>query len=173
MIAFHVTCVPPKTSHHAKKIIKRGKFSSLADKPELVEAKAMLDSLLLPHQPQAPIVGAVSMRLEFTWPWLGSHPNKTKALGRIPHTSRPDCSNLAKTLEDRLVALRFIEDDNAVVELTVLKFWGNEPGISVEILSHAERQDVLATASRMVARASADLFSELPEAPHRPSLSEA
>jgi len=139
VIHFHVSCVPPKTSHHAKRIVKLGKFSRLADKPELVASKAMLDSLLLPHQPKEPITGPVSMRLEFTWPWLASHPKKTKALGRIPHTSRPDLSNLAKTIEDRLVALRFMEDDNAVVELTLLKWWGDEPGIDVRISGNEER----------------------------------
>ena len=138
MIEFRVSCIPPKTSHHAKRIVKRGKFSSLADKPELVAAKQTLESLLLPHQVAEPVRGAVCLQLEFTWPWLASHPKKTRTLGRIPHTSRPDCSNLAKTLEDRLVALRFIEDDNAVVRLMVLKFWGNEPGIRVSIASVGE-----------------------------------
>jgi Holliday junction resolvase RusA-like endonuclease len=132
-IRFRIACVPPKTSHHAKRIVKMGKFSRLADKPELVEAKATLDSLLLPHQPAAPISGTVALRLEYVWPWRSSESKKTRALGRIPHTSRPDCSNLAKTLEDRLVRLRFIEDDNAVAELVVTKFWGDVPGIEVRI----------------------------------------
>jgi Holliday junction resolvase RusA-like endonuclease len=133
MIEFRLSCIPPKTSHHAKRIVKRGKFSSLADKPELVAAKQTLDSLLLPHQIDEPVRGPVSLRLVFYWPWLASHPKRTRALGRIPHTSRPDCSNLAKTLEDRLVALRFIEDDNAVVHLQIMKFWGDRPGIHVRI----------------------------------------
>lgn len=171
MIAFRLTCVPPKTSHHAKRIVKIGKFSRLADKPELNEAKQMLDSLLLPHQPPTPIAGPVAMRLEFTWPFLASHPKKTKALGRIPHTSRPDLSNLAKTIEDRLVALRFIEDDNAVVELTLLKWWGDSPGIDVRIQPYGEPVAV-ATCDTSATRASADLF-ESPDVPHRPSISEA
>lgn len=133
MIAFHVSCVPPKTSHHAKRIVKRGKFSSLADKPELVAAKATLDSLLLQHQPSAPIEGPIVLTLQFVWPWLASHSKRVRAGGRIPMTSRPDCSNVTKTLEDRLVALRFIEDDNAVVDLRVTKWWGYQPGIDVRI----------------------------------------
>ena len=133
VIEFRISCVPPKTSHHAKKIVRIGKFSRLADKPELVASKAMLDELLIPHQPGAPIVGAVSMRLEFVWPWRASESKRERAKGRIPHISRPGCSNLAKTLEDRLVALRFLEDDNAVASLTIVKWWGNEPGIAVRI----------------------------------------
>jgi Holliday junction resolvase RusA-like endonuclease len=166
VIAFRLSCVPPKTSHHAKRIVKMGKFSRLADKPELNEAKQLLDSLLLSHQPKEPMAGAVCLRLEYTWPWLKGHGKQTRALGRIPMTSRPDCSNLAKTLEDRLVALRFIDDDNAVVQLMVLKFWGAEPGIWVQIMTCAESGILTPLQSR-----SRELFTE--DEPHRPSLSEA
>lgn len=132
-IRFRISCVPPKTSHHRKRIVRIGKFSRLADKRELVEAKHMLEALLLPHQPAQPIAGAVSLALEFTWPWLRGHSKQFKSAGMQPHTSRPDLTNVAKTLEDRLVALRFIEDDSRVVELILVKYWGDEPGIGVSI----------------------------------------
>lgn len=133
MISFRLVCVPPTTSHHHKRIVRVGKWTKLADRPELASAKAMLDSLLLPHQPPAPITGPVSLRLEFTWPWLASHSKKTRALGSIPHTSKPDVDNASKTLTDRLVALRFIEDDRKVVELHVRKWWGDAPGVAITI----------------------------------------
>lgn len=125
-------CVPPTSTHHHKRIVKRGKFSSLADKPELVEAKATLDALLIPFQ-RPTITGPVVLSVVFTWPWLKGARKRDIAKGRIPHTSRPDCSNLIKTLEDRLVQLTFIEDDNAVVELHAQKWWGDTPGIEIEI----------------------------------------
>lgn len=133
MIAFFIACVPPKTSHHAKKIVRMGGFSRMADKPELVEAKAMLDNLLQPFQPETPLTGAVTLTLTFTWPWLKGHSKRFRGFGPQPHTSRPDCSNLAKTIEDRLVKLLFLQDDNAVADLRVRKFWGDKPGIAVEI----------------------------------------
>lgn len=133
VLRFQIACVPPKTSHHAKRIVRVGKWARLADKPELVAAKDMLDALLLPHQPAAPFQGPVRLDLEFTWPWRASDSKRVRAQGRVPHTARPDCSNLTKTLEDRLVALRFLEDDNAVVDLRVRKWWGAEPGILVSI----------------------------------------
>jgi Holliday junction resolvase RusA-like endonuclease len=148
MIAFHVSCIPPRTSHHHKRIVRIGQFARLADKPELVAAKAMLDSVLLPHQPHAPVEGPVRLVLEFTWPWRKSEAKRTRALGRIPHTSRPDCSNTLKTLEDRLVALRFIEDDSRVVDVTVRKFFGDQPGIRVLI----ERVTTYGVASVVEAR---------------------
>lgn len=137
MIEFRIACVPPTTTHHAKKIVRVGKFTKLADTADLVSAKAMLDSLLLPFQPSTPLVGAVALWLEFVWPWRKSESMRVRGRGRIPHTSRPDCSNLAKTIEDRLVALRFLEDDNAVVALHVAKWWSGDPGIAVRIEAFA------------------------------------
>ena len=133
MLAFSLRCVPPKSSHHAKKIVRVGHWTRLADKPELVQAKAMLDSLLLPHAPATPVSGPVTLSLGFTWPWLASDPKRLKAQGRVPHASRPDCSNMAKTIEDRLVALRFLNDDAQVVDLRVRKWRGDEAGIDVSI----------------------------------------
>lgn len=146
MISFRIDCVPPTTTHHAKRIVRVGKFTRLADKPELVAAKGMLDALLEPHQPVMPICGAAVLTLDVTWPWLASHSKRTRARGRIPHTSRPDCDNVSKTITDRLVALRFLEDDNAVVDLRVRKWWGNAPGIEVTIAEFvASHNDQIAT----------------------------
>jgi len=133
MLDITLVCVPPRSSHHAKKIARVGGFARLVDKPELVAAREMLDTLLLPHQPPAPVPGPVVLCLEFTWPWLASHSRRTRTLGRIPHTSKPDASNVTKTLEDRLVALRFLEDDRAVAALHVLKWWGPAPGIRIVV----------------------------------------
>jgi Holliday junction resolvase RusA-like endonuclease len=155
MLSFFIACVPPTTSHHHKRIVKRGKFASLADKPELVAAKAMLESLLMPFQPSAPVAGPVALTLEFTWPWLKGHSKKVRSQGRIPHTSRPDCSNLTKTLEDRLVALLFLEDDNAVVDLHVRKWWGERPGIAVSICPFNAAVDAALTRE--------GLFSHVPD----------
>jgi Holliday junction resolvase RusA-like endonuclease len=113
--------------------VRVGGFARLADKPELVAAKAMLDSLLLPHQPAAPIVGPVRLTLAFTWPWRASESQRIRAQGAVPHTSRPDADNAAKTIVDRLVALRFLEDDARVCDLRVTKWWGSVPGIDIAI----------------------------------------
>lgn len=132
-IEFTVSCVPPRTSHHRKRIVRIGGFSRLADKPELVDAKATLDALLLPHQPTSPVSGPVRLEVSYTWPWLVKHGKILRRCGRIPHTSTPDLTNVTKTLEDRLVRLAFIVDDRAVVDLQVRKWWGDHPGITVRI----------------------------------------
>jgi len=141
LLSFRLECIPPKTSHHAKRIVRIGGFSRLADKPELVEAKHSLEALLLPFQPAQPIPGPVSLFVSYTWPWVDSRHGKAgslrrqrvQAAGRQPHTTKPDLTNVTKTLEDRLVLLRFLENDQSVAELHVSKYWGNRPGIGITI----------------------------------------
>lgn len=161
-LSFRIACVPPTVTHHHKKIItiktRDGRqFNKLGDKPELQHARAMLEELLLPHQPSTPITGPVALSLEFTWPWLAKHSKRMRMLHRIPMTSRPDGSNCAKTLEDRLTALRFIEDDNAVVDLRVTKWWGDTPGIAITIAPFVDGV-VLPSSPRAVG----DLFAVAP-----------
>jgi Holliday junction resolvase RusA-like endonuclease len=105
----------------------------LADTDKLLEAKDTLDGLLLPFQPAQPIAGPVYLTVQWCWPWLASHSKRVRALGRIRHTSKPDLSNVLKTLEDRLVRFQFIEDDSKVVTVLMSKWWGDDPGISVLI----------------------------------------
>ena len=149
-LKFHLSCIPPKTSHHAKRIVRIGQFSRLADKPELVSAKQMLDALLLPHQPPAPIPGPVVLEVVNPRPWLASHSKRARAAGRLPHTSKPDLDNVTKSLTDRLKALRFIEDDQAVVELRARKWWSSTPGIEIMIHPWEPHSLLSATEARVV-----------------------
>lgn len=137
-LSFFCPCVPPTTTHHHKKIIRIGRFTRIGDRPELQQAKAMLEELLVKHQPHEPLRGAVRLELSFTWPWLAGHPKRLRALSFIPRTTKPDCSNLAKTIEDRLAALRFIENDANVVDLRVSKWFGDVPGIAVKVSTVGE-----------------------------------
>lgn len=132
-MTFHLSCVPPTSSHHAKTIVRVRGFARLADKPALVAAKEMLDALLLPHRPPVPFEGPLTLALTFTWPWRKHTPKKIRALGRVPRETKPDCSNLAKTTEDRLVAMRFLQDDGLVARLVVEKYWGDDAGITVHL----------------------------------------
>lgn len=132
-MTFRLECIPPTASHHSKKIVRVGKWTRLADSDRLVAAKETIDTLLLAHRPTAPLSGPVMLTLEYTWPWRASDSRRVRGLGRIPRSTRPDASNLAKTTEDRLVALRFLEDDGQVVHLSVWKWFGEHPGIAITI----------------------------------------
>jgi Holliday junction resolvase RusA-like endonuclease len=134
VLCFAVRCIPPTANHQSgRAIVKVGRFMRIADKPKLVAAKGMLDGLLMPYQPATPLEGALGLTLDLTWPWRGAEPKKRRVLGRVPHTARPDADNIAKTIADRLVALRFVEDDSRIADLHIRKWWGDEPGIAVEI----------------------------------------
>jgi Holliday junction resolvase RusA-like endonuclease len=132
-VAFFVPCIPPKTSHHSKRIVRVGRFARMADSEALNDAKALLDTLLLPHRPTSPLTGPLVLRVDFTWPWNATDSKWVRAAGKVPHAKRPDASNLLKTIEDRLVRLRFLEDDGQVVWLTGRKWRGDAPGIDVDL----------------------------------------
>lgn len=138
-LSFTMFGEPPTTTHHAKKITRVGGFSRLADKPELKNAIAVWESRLLAHRPAHPMKGPVRLTIHavFTPPKCEKS-TKAKAarfdkMGLVPKVSKPDCSNFAKTLEDRLVALGFIEDDKAVYYLCVSKWIGDHPRTTVTI----------------------------------------
>ena len=133
VIEFFVSCVPPKTTHHAKKIIHRGRFASLADKPELLAARETLAILFRPYQPAAPMSGPLWLHLEFTWPWRRGDTKRIRQLGRMRYVHKPDCSNAAKTAEDVLKLTGFFLDDNLICRLQVDKWIGDTPGITVRI----------------------------------------
>jgi Holliday junction resolvase RusA-like endonuclease len=132
-------CVPPRSTHHAKKVVtiklRDGRqFSKLADKPELTSAREFYVALLRPHMIETPIEPPISLCLEFTWPWRASDSTKLRArFDRIPSVVKPDCSNAAKTLEDILAGLGFIPGDEKVAELIVRKFIGSKPGLRIRI----------------------------------------
>lgn len=143
-IEFWLDCIPPTASHHQKHIVrfklKSGQvITQLADDKALVQAKKTIEKLLQPHIVVGRCLsGAVSLTLEFTWPWRTSDTKKIRALGRIPRCTRPDCSNIAKTFEDRLVAMGFLADDGQVSQLIVRKYFGAVPGIRVELAPYVE-----------------------------------
>ena len=131
---------PPKTSHHRKKIVHlrvRGRVvSRLADTTGLNRTKRTLEAMLAPHRPAEPMRGPVRLSLAWVWPWVASDRKAARGLatnGRMWHPRRPDCSNLTKTIEDRLVACGFLEDDGQVVLLEARKYRGDTPGLWIRI----------------------------------------
>lgn len=129
---FFIACVPFKVTHHSKKIVRIGNFSKLADSPQLRHARVTYEQLLAKYQPKEPFNGPIALTLFFYFPFLKSAPKKTQ-YGRAPKLTKPDCSNLAKTFEDCLVRMRFIDDDASVTKLLVQKAYRGMSGIKVKI----------------------------------------
>lgn len=135
MISFHLAIIPSKaTSQNAGKrmAIINGRPMFFKNK-QAQTAENDLTLLCSRFRPDAPLEGPVSLAVDFVFPWRKTEPKKRLALGRVPMTKKPDCSNLIKQIEDVLTKLRFWSDDGQVVDLRVSKAWGDRVGISVQI----------------------------------------
>ena len=133
MIEFFHSGGLPKTTHHAKKIVKMGGFSRMADKPELTAARETWIAILRPHKPVQPFDGPLTCTIELTWTWLAGDSNKVRALGRIPHTSKPDLDNMEKTIIDAMVTCGYLTMDSRIVENISRKFRGDKPGVYIKL----------------------------------------
>lgn len=129
-IKFWVAVTPPKTTHQSKFIARGGR--RLINTEALNTAKAIYAAAFRKHAPPAPIGAPVELEIQIVFP----HRQRTPKFWRgktVRNTTRPDATNLAKTIEDILVDLRFISDDNGVSDIIVRKRNGDTPGIFVRI----------------------------------------
>lgn len=107
-------------------------------KPEVLEAKATLKRWLFPHRPAAPLTGALIVRLVTVFPWRESESQRNRLAGFIPHGVRPDVDNLAKLTLDVMTDLGFWADDGQVAFLRLSKFWGDLPGLRIDVRRFAD-----------------------------------
>lgn len=138
-LTIEITARIPTTTHQSKQIITfrpkgRAPISSIANTPNLNEAIAQWDRILAPHAPGSPLKGAIRLSCVFTFPWRETEPGKNRVPEGILHTSRPDLSNLIKTMEDRLQELGYVEDDARIAQYgEVTKLWGDHPGLRLTL----------------------------------------
>jgi len=125
--------VPPKTTHHSKKIARMGKFSRLVDTPELTSAREVWMAVLRPFTPSAPLVGAIRAHVALTWPWRKGDAMRIRKEGPIPCTVKPDCDNAAKTIFDIMALLGFFSNDAQIYSLLVTKWFGDKPGLQFRL----------------------------------------
>jgi Holliday junction resolvase RusA-like endonuclease len=131
VIEFFESCVPPKTTAQQKRMNRATGVFFHTEKQEA--AIATYDQILAKHKPEKPEKGAITLTVEMTWPWLKSDGQKVRCHSKIPHTSKPDCSNIVKQIEDQIVKWRYIEDDSKIFTLFVRKWRGDRPGIYIQI----------------------------------------
>lgn len=133
----------PKTTHQAKGVSIRNGRAFMYKKPKAEQAECDLLSLLSLVIKDQRISGPVTLLLEVTWPFrkadLSTRAKRVACsqLGRIPNAEKPDCDNFSKAVSDALSRLNIIDDDKCIVELTVRKFHGQDPGLRV-VISPAE-----------------------------------
>lgn len=138
VIEFFEHCTPPRTAHHAKRIIRIGKHARLADTPELQVATSFWDGLMLPHRPARPLEGPLFLVLEFTWPWNVGDSKRLRATGRTWHDKKPDAENLCKTVVDALGRCAYFLNDSQIVEVVLRKYRGERPGVRVRLVRGEE-----------------------------------
>ena len=92
------------------------------------EAKKLLIAHLLPHRPDKPLTGPVSLSTVWLFPKGKSHRHGEWRI------TKPDTDNLQKLLKDCMTRCGYWKDDAQVVREAVEKRWSDEPsGIYIEI----------------------------------------
>lgn len=87
-------------------------------------------------QIKRPLEGAVSVKMVFNFlaPVSWSKKKREQAIGGlIMHTSKPDCTNLIKLVEDALNGIAYA-DDSAIWKVEAIKRYWYEDSIHVQIM---------------------------------------
>lgn len=82
-----------------------------------------------------PLTGALSVSMRFRMPIPKSAPKWQRlamAAGEIPHTSKPDCSNALKAIEDAFNGVVWV-DDSQIVRGFQTKVYSDHPGVDVRV----------------------------------------
>lgn len=132
ILAFEIRCVPPSVTAQQKRQTYRGGKLRFFHGDKMMTTTNTWASLLAPHVPALPVLGAVELSIVFTYPHLKGTAKRDLHL-TIPKVSKPDAGNAAKHLEDLLSKMRFFEDDVKVARLVVDKFHGPEADVGIRI----------------------------------------
>lgn len=116
---------PPTVTHNDLEPGMRGDRPYVRKSARLREAEDALVARLARQAPPEPMGGPLSVEVRWCFATRGAH-----AQGE-PHTSRPDMSNMLKTLEDCMVRAGWIVDDSLVCDEHMAKAWMDPAGIWV------------------------------------------
>lgn len=127
---FFLQIEPPTATAQEKQVrVVRGK-PLFYDPAPVKEAKELLIAHLLPHRPDKPLTGPVSLSTVWLFPKGKSHRHGEWRI------TKPDTDNLQKLLKDCMTRCGYWKDDAQVVCEAVEKRWSDEPsGIYIEINS--------------------------------------
>lgn len=106
-------------------------FPSFFTKPEMVRAEKSISGHLLPFKPKKPFTGPLRLVAEWTWPWRASEPKKNRVDGWMWRDTKPDLDNAFKCCGDQMATMGFYENDSQIVDLRIMKRWGDRPGIRI------------------------------------------
>ncbi len=115
----------PTVTHQEKAVSCKNGKPVFYEPPELKAARAKLQGHLAKHVPEKKYAGAIRVVAKWLFPITGKHKD-----GEYK-TTKPDCSNLIKLLEDVMTDLGYWEDDRLVASLIIEKFYAEKPGIYI------------------------------------------
>ena len=118
---------PPTSTHQEKQVVFRGGCTRFYEPANLKDARAKLTANLAHYAPEMPYVGCLRVMTKWVFPITGKRQD-----GQWKHT-KPDTHNLNKLLFDVMTTLQFWGDDAQVCSEIIEKFWGEKPGIFIQI----------------------------------------
>ncbi len=138
---FEVRCNPPKSTAQAGSMIMHRKkpdgstvpFVGKSQSSSAAKAQKSLMALFSEHAPETPLSGPVWCDITWTYPWRASESKKRMLAARQPCDKRPDIDNIQKMMLDCLTRCAFWKDDGQVFAIRVRKYWGQRPGIVVNM----------------------------------------
>jgi Holliday junction resolvase RusA-like endonuclease len=133
-ISVFIPCnIPTVTSQMKGATVVGGKVRFFKKK-KVKDSENTFHALFFPHRPQSPFEGPVCLIIHLVFPWRKSEKKKViNGYSLYPVTTRPDLSNLIKTIEDVMTTLRFWNDDGQVSTLNISKSYGDHPGIRLNV----------------------------------------
>jgi len=134
-ITFFIPCNPPTATAQQKgAFAMRDGGVRFFKKAKVKQAENSLYALLLPHRPESPMKGPLTLVVGFHFPWRKSESKRRmKEFAAYPIETRPDVDNIYKALGDVMTTLGFWNDDGQISSLCVHKLYSDKPGISINL----------------------------------------
>ena len=110
--------IPSITQQEHRAGVKANGVAYIYDTPEIRDARALFRAHLAPHRPAEPLMGPIELDVR----WYYMIEDDKHEDGEFK-TTKPDCSNLIKLIEDEMTRLGFWKDDAQVALTFQYKIW--------------------------------------------------
>ena len=117
------------------RVVTRGGFARAYTPKETVNYENLIKVSYSQAVGDIKLKGPIKANIEGVFPIPKSSSKKEKELmiqGKIPHTKKPDCDNMAKCVLDALNNIAY-DDDSQVCRLSINKIYGESPKINVTL----------------------------------------
>ena len=121
--------IEPKGKRVPKRA-KRGAFHKMYKDEKQVDYENIIAMYLKEKQPKQPIEGMVKLFIKAHLPIPKSKPKWWKLAAErqlLLPTTKPDCSNVLKNIEDIMKTIQYFHDDAQIVMARCEKFYSNNP----------------------------------------------